>query len=85
MHSQVIYLVTICYNQFINIYYVSEHQLPPVIDASHTTATIRVNKGPKFIEINRRDIVHALGESRTYPGPRPRCLALNQTLPPDSQ
>ena len=35
--------------QFV-IYYVSEHQLPPVIDASHTTPTTRVNQGPKLLK-----------------------------------
>jgi len=29
------------------INYVSEHQLPPVIDASYTTSTIHVNQGHK--------------------------------------
>jgi len=33
--------------------------------------------GSYVIETDRRDIVHALGGSRTYSGPRPRRLALN--------
>ena len=67
--------------QYVTIYYVSEHQLPPVIDAFHTTPTTRVNRYPKFIKINRRDIVHTLGGFRTYPEPQPNHLALNQVLP----
>jgi len=32
-------------------YYVSEYQLPPVIDASHTTPITHVNKGPKLLKL----------------------------------
>ena len=76
--------VTVYYEPLIIIYYVSEHQLPPIIDASHTAPTTCVNQYPKFIEINRRDIVHALGGFRTYSEPRPRLLTLNQALPQGS-
>jgi len=31
------------YRQFIIIYYVSEHQLPHILDASHSTPITRVN------------------------------------------
>ena len=37
--------------------------------------------GSYVIEIDRRDIVHTLGGSRTYLRPRPRRLALNQVVP----
>ena len=37
--------------QYIIIYYVSEHQLPPVIDASHTTPITRVNRNPKLLKL----------------------------------
>ena len=40
-------------SQYIIIYYVSEHQLPHAVDASHTTPTARVNQCPKLFEINR--------------------------------
>ena len=51
MYSQVIQSVTICNNQFINIYYVSEHQLSHVIDASHTTPTTHANRGPQLLKL----------------------------------
>ena len=31
-------------------YYVSEHQLPPVINASHTTSITHVNRSPMLLE-----------------------------------
>jgi len=34
----------------VHYYYVSEHQLPPVIDASHTTPITRVNRNPKLLK-----------------------------------
>ena len=37
--------------QYIIIYYVSEHQLPPVIDASHTMPTTRVNQGLTLLKL----------------------------------
>ena len=37
--------------QYIIIYYVSEHQLPPVIDAFHTTPTTHVNRGSKLLKL----------------------------------
>ena len=32
-------------------YYVSEHQLLPVIDAFHTTPTTHVNQGPMLLKL----------------------------------
>ena len=32
-------------------YYVSEHQLPPVIDASHITHITHVNQGLKLLKL----------------------------------
>jgi len=43
--------VTVHYGQFIINYYVSEHQLSHVIDASHTTPTIHVNQNPKLMNL----------------------------------
>ena len=37
--------------QYIIIYYVSEHQLSPVIDAFHTTPITRVNRGPNLLKL----------------------------------
>ena len=37
--------------QYIIIYYVSECQLPPVIDTSHTTPITRANRGPKLLKL----------------------------------
>jgi len=37
--------------QYIIIYYVNEHQLPPIIDASHTTPITRVKRGPKLLKL----------------------------------
>ena len=37
--------------QFIIINYVSEHQLAPVIDASHTTPTTHVNRDSKLLKL----------------------------------
>jgi len=37
--------------QYTIIYYVSEHQLPPVIDTSHTTPITRVNRDPKLLKL----------------------------------
>ena len=34
-----------------SVYYVSEHQLPHLIDASHTTPTTRINQGPKLLKL----------------------------------
>jgi len=45
---------TISYNtfeQFIIIYYVSEHQLPPIIDASHITPITCANQRPKLLKL----------------------------------
>ena len=74
MHSsdygQPQYIITVIIN------YVSEHQLPPVIDASHTTPTTRANRGPQLLKLVG-DVVHVLGGSCAYPRPRPRVLALN--------
>ena len=43
--------VTVHYEQFIIIYYVSEYQLPHVIDASHTTPITCVNRGPMLLKL----------------------------------
>ena len=55
MYNQVI---TISHNPLtvIIIYYVSEYQLPPVIDASHTTPTTRVNQGPKLLKLTEETL-----------------------------
>ena len=37
--------------QFFIINYVSEHQLPHVIDASHTTPITHVNQSPKLLKL----------------------------------
>ena len=37
--------------QFIIINYVSEHQLPHIIDASHTTLTTHANRGPQLLKL----------------------------------
>jgi len=37
--------------QFFIINYVNEHQLPHVIDASHTTLNTHVNQGPKLLKL----------------------------------
>ena len=66
------------------INYLSEYPLPHAVDASHTTPDTHVNRGPRLLKSIDGDIVHALGGSRTYPGPQPRRLALNQTVLPDT-
>jgi len=78
---------TINYSKLCTVYYyyVSEYQLSPVIDASYTTPITHDNGGPKLLKLIGLDIVHALGRSRTYPGPRSRLLVLNQALPQGSQ
>jgi len=73
---------TICHSTLWTIYYyyVSEHQLPHVIDTSHTMPTTHANRGPMLLKL-----IHALGGSCTYSGPRLRFLALNQALSQGSQ
>jgi len=39
------------YRQLIIIYYVSEHQLPHIIDVSHTTPITPVNQGPMLLKL----------------------------------
>jgi len=63
------------------INYVSEHQLPHIVDASHTTPTTHVDWGPILLKLTERDIIYVLSESRTYSGLRLRLLELNQTVP----
>ena len=46
-HSQ----FTIHYGQFTIIIYVNEHQLPHVVNASHTMPTTRVNQGPMLLKL----------------------------------
>ena len=49
MYNQVI---TVSHNTLIFIiYYFSEHLLPPVIDASYTMRTTRVNRSPKLLKL----------------------------------
>jgi len=66
-------------------YYVNGHQLPHVIDASHTTSITRVNRVLSYWKWSVGDIVHTLGGSCTYPRPWPRLLMQNQVLPQGSQ
>ena len=67
------------------INYVSEHQLPHAINASHITPTTHINWGPMILKLIGSRHCCILSGSRTYPGPRPRLLALNQSLPQDSK
>ena len=39
------------YNVDVRIQFISEHQLPHVIDASHTTPTTRANQVPKLLKL----------------------------------
>jgi len=63
------------------IYYVSEHQLPPVIDASHTTSTTRVNQGPKLLKLVEetlsilRWVPYIPGTTAQSPGAEPEPIA----------
>ena len=43
--------VTIHYKQFIIFNYVGEHQLPPVIDASHIAPITRVYQSPELLKL----------------------------------
>ena len=43
--------IMVHYRQFIINYYVSEYQLPHVIDASHTKSTAHVNQDPKLLKL----------------------------------
>jgi len=60
-----------------------EHQLPHLISASHTTPTTRVNLHPKKL-VGWRHCPYFMLVPYIL-GTRPRCLALNQALPPGSQ
>ena len=71
--------------QSVIINYVSEHQLSYAIDAFHTTLITHVNRGPMLLKLIGLRSCPYFGGSHTYPGPRPRCLALNQALPPGNQ
>ena len=60
------------------INYVSEHQLPLVIDASHITPTTRVNQGPKLLKLigwrhcpRFRWVSYILGSMTQMPGAEP--------------
>jgi len=55
--------------------------LPYVIDVSHATPTTHVNRGLKLLKLTEGDIIHALSGFRTYLGPWPILLALNQAVP----
>jgi len=52
-------------NYSLFFYYVSEHQLPPVKDASHATPTTRDNQGLKLLKSINGDIFYVLCGSRT--------------------
>jgi len=54
------------------INYVSKYQLPPVIDASHTTPITHVNRNPMLLKLIGKDIVYTLGGFRTYLKSRPQ-------------
>ena len=43
--------VMVHYSQFIIIYYVSEYQLPYVINVTHTTPTTHVNRDPMLLKL----------------------------------
>ena len=67
------------------INYVSEHQLPPVIDASHTTPTTHVNQGPKLLKLIGwrrcpyfRWVPHVPGTTAQMPGAEPGPTASSQ-------
>ena len=77
--------VTVYDKQFIITNYVSEHQLPHIIDASHTTPATHVNRDPKLLKLIGWRHIRVLSGSCTYPGSRPRLLTLNQVLPQGSQ
>ena len=49
MHVLGIYNANVRFSFVIN--YVSEHQLPPVIDASHTTPITCDNQGPMLLKL----------------------------------
>ena len=63
-------------------YYVSERQLPPVIDASHTMPITHVNQGPKLLKLIDWRYCPCFMWVPSYPEPRPRLSALNQAVPP---
>jgi len=65
--------------------YVSEHQLPHVVNASHTTPTTYVNWAPMLLKLIGGDIVHVLSGSCIYPGPQTMLLALNEVISPGTQ
>ena len=53
------------------IYYVSEHQLPHEVNASHTTLTTYVNQGRMLLKLTVGDIIYVLDGFRTYPNHGP--------------
>ena len=56
-HSQ----FTVHYEISIFINYVSEHQLPYVVNVSHTMPISRVNRGLMLLKLISGDIVYVLG------------------------
>ena len=70
---------------FIFINYVSEHQLSHAINACYTISTTHVKRDSMLLKLIDGDIIYVLGGSRTYPGPQPRRLALNQAIQLDKQ
>ena len=67
--------------QSVVINYVSEHHLPYVVNAFHTTPITHVNWGLILLKLIGWRYCLYLSGSRTYPRPLPRLLALNLTLP----
>jgi len=47
--SSLVYNVNVKFSFVIN--YVSEHQLPHAVDASHTTLTTHINRGSKLLKL----------------------------------
>ena len=81
MYSQVIIIVTIYYKQFIIIYDVSEHQLPLIIDASHTMPITHVNQGPELLKLISGRHCPYFKRVTYFPRPWPMFVVLNQAVP----
>ena len=71
--------------QSVVINYVSEHQLPHVEDASHTTPTTHVNWGPILLKLIGWRYCLCFKWVSCIPGTTAQTLALNQDLPQVSQ
>ena len=68
--------ITVYYEQFIFINYVSEHRLSHAVDASYSTPTTRVNRDFMLLKLIERHYL-CFRSVRIYSGSRPRRLALN--------